>query len=75
MAKYEIMYDVEIDSDNPHEAVFWLERVLRNPEINLPDHVYWVRTVPQVTEATEPPKASPKPKAKTKESSDVSNQV
>lgn len=73
MAKYTITYDVGIDSDNPHEAVFWLERVLRNPEINLPDHVHWVRTVPTVTDVTEPvvpPKATPsttKPKAKPKE--------
>lgn len=73
MAKYEITYDVEIDSEDPYEAVFWLQRVIRNPELNLPDHVYWVRTVPQVRDVTEPvvpPKATAsttKPKAKPKE--------
>lgn len=70
MAKYEITYDVEIDSDNGHEAVFWLERILRNPELELPEHVSWVRTVPTVTNVSEPPKATPKPK-NTKEDSDA----
>lgn len=73
MAKYEIVYDVEIDTEDPYEAVFWLQRVIRNPELELPDHVYWVRTVPKVTDVTEapvPPKATPsttKPKAKPKD--------
>lgn len=70
MAKYEITYDVEIDSDNGHEAVFWLERILRNPELELPEHVSWVRTVPTVTNVTEAPKPSATKTKKPKEEGD-----
>ena len=50
MAKYEIVYDVEIDSDNGLDAVFWLKQVIRKPNLELPDHVHSVRTVPLVRE-------------------------
>lgn len=60
MATYTITYDVEIDSDNGQDAVFWLKQVIRKPNLELPDHVHSVRTVPIVTEVTVP---TPKPKA------------
>lgn len=50
MAIYEIVYDVEIDSNDPTDAVFWLKQVIRKPHLELPDHVHSVRTVPLVRE-------------------------
>lgn len=67
MAKYLITYSVELDPQTDNgalEADFWLCRVLANPDLDLPEHVYWVQTVPKVTE--DKPKAT---KTKTEEDS------
>lgn len=63
LAKYTITYSVEIDPQTDNgalEADFWLRRTLANPDLDLPDHVYWVTTVPKIAED------KPKP-TKTKE--------
>jgi hypothetical protein len=60
MAKYQITYSVELDPQTDNgglEASFWLTRVLRNPDVELPDHVYSVQTIPTITEIR--PKATP----------------
>ncbi len=60
MAKFEITYSVELDPQTDNgalEASFWLTRTLGNPDLDLPDHVEWVQTVPKVTEIR--PKATP----------------
>lgn len=60
MAKFEITYSVELDPQTDNgglEASFWLNRTLNNPDLDLPDHVEWVQTVPRVTEIR--PKATP----------------
>ena len=53
MAKYLITYSVELDPQTDNgalEADFWLRRTLANPDLDLPEHVYWVQTIPKVTE-------------------------
>lgn len=62
---YTLTYKVDLE-DNvefpENVATFWLTRVLANPDLNLPDYVYSVTTVPQVQELK--PKPEPKPKTK-----------
>lgn len=55
MATYKVTYNVTLTETpdtppNPHTAVFWLERVIRNPNLELPENVESVQTVPTVIE-------------------------
>ena len=51
MAKFEFTYSVELEEqpniDTILEAYYWHDKVLRNPEVNLPEHVLWVKTLPE----------------------------
>jgi hypothetical protein len=53
MATYEVTYLVTLADTTPkqdrHTAVFWLERVIRNRDLELPEHVESVQTVPSIT--------------------------
>lgn len=46
----EFVYDVTLDAENDevaqHKAYRWLDALLSNPDKNLPDDVWSVRTVP-----------------------------
>jgi hypothetical protein len=52
MAKYNITYSVELDEapnrDTALEAYYWLDKVLRNSDTDLPEHVLWVKTLPDL---------------------------
>jgi hypothetical protein len=52
MAKYIITYEVELEvpegKSGELEAYYWHDTILRDPERTLPEHVYWVRTMPKV---------------------------
>jgi len=52
MAKYTITYTVELDDttgrDTALEAYYWHEALLRDSDTDLPDHVLWVRTMPDL---------------------------
>lgn len=54
MAKYLITYSVELDKkpdiDNRLEAYYWHERTLRDTDFELPEHVLWVNTMPEIQE-------------------------
>jgi hypothetical protein len=56
MTKFIFTYDIEIDvpegKDGRMEAFYWHDRLLRDPDYPLPEHVHWVRTMPQVKEDT-----------------------
>jgi hypothetical protein len=54
MRKFTITYYVELDVpegiDGRMEAFYWHDKVLRDSRTELPEHVYWVRTLPEVKE-------------------------
>jgi hypothetical protein len=54
MPKFKIVYSVDLDSpegiDPRVEAYYWHMRSLTNPDEELPKHVYWVKTVPDIQE-------------------------
>ena len=54
MSKYIITYTVELDvpegKSGELEAFYWHDRVLRDSDTDLPEHVYWVKTMPDVRE-------------------------
>lgn len=61
---YTLTYQVDLEDsvEFPQTvATFWLHKVIRNPDLNLPDFVYSVTTVPKVEEL------KPKPTKKTGE--------
>ena len=51
MAKFEITYMVELDEapnrDTALEAYYWHDKLLRDSDTELPEHVLWVKTVPR----------------------------
>lgn len=58
---YSVTYLVELDEsvEFPETtAGFWLRKVLENPDLNLPDHVYSVTTVPRVEDLTKAKKSA-----------------
>ena len=52
MAKYTITYSVELDEtpnrDTALEAYYWHDKLLRDSDTDLPDHVQWVKTLPDL---------------------------
>ena len=50
MAKFEIIYMVELhEAPNRHtalEAYYWHDKLLKDSDTELPEHVLWVKTVP-----------------------------
>jgi hypothetical protein len=52
MAKYNITYSVELDEtpnrDTALEAYYWHDKVLRDSDTDLPEHVLWVKTLPDL---------------------------
>lgn len=54
MTKYTITYTVELDvpegKSGELEAYYWHHKVLRDSDTDLPEHVHWVKTLPDVQE-------------------------
>lgn len=54
MSKYTITYSVELDvpegKSGEMEAYYWHFKTLLNSDTELPEYVYWVKTLPEVRE-------------------------
>ena len=58
---YSVTYLVELEDNVEFPetvSAFWVKKVLQNPDLNLPEFVHSVMTVPRVEELTKPKKSA-----------------